>query len=102
MSGMRNEMERLITTALHCNPNQFLHGTVTGTTIVFSDGVTAYKFVSAPDVVLTPWAATGTPTCSGVSLTKDANGFYTGATIEATGCDFVVWYAIGTGIAVSA
>ena len=92
MSGMRNEMERLISTALHCNPQQFVYGTVTGTTITFG-----YKFVSAPVVLLTPLAASGTPTATVVS--KDKTGdYYTGATIATAGATSVDWIAIGTGI----
>src|SRR5664279_1950617 len=97
--SMRSEMERLIGTALHCNPQQFLHGTVTGTTITFADDTVAYKFVSAPDLMLTPFAVAGGAKCGGISLNKDTTGpytgFYTSATIETTGCDFVVWYVIG-------
>ena len=92
MSGMRNEMERLISTALHCNPQQFVYGTVTGTTITFG-----YKFVSAPVVLLTPLAASGTPTATVVSKDK-TGGYYTGATIVMTGATSVDWIAIGTGI----
>ena len=44
MSGMRNEMERLISTALHCNPQQFVYGTVTGTTITF--GISLFLLLS--------------------------------------------------------
>lgn len=92
--SMRSEMERLIGTALHCNPQQFAFGTVTGTTITFG-----YKFVSAPCVFLTPLAATGSPIATVVS--KDKTGvFYTGATIVMTGATSVDWIAIGTGIAV--
>ena len=92
MSGMRNEMERLITTALHCNPKQMVYGTVTGTTITFG-----YKFVSAPVILLTPLAATGTPTATVVSKDK-TDGYYTGATIATAGATSVDWIAIGTGI----
>ena len=92
MSGMRNEMERLITTAMHCNPVQFVYGTVTGTTITFG-----YKFVSAPIILLTPLAATGTPTATVVSKDK-TDGYYTGATIATSGATSVDWIAIGTGI----
>lgn len=93
MSGMRNEMERLITTALHCNPVQFVYGTVTGTTITFG-----YKFVSAPVIILTPLAASGSPIATVVSKNTDANGYYTTATIVMTGATSVDWIAIGTGI----
>lgn len=93
MSGMRNEMERLISTALHCNPQQFVYGTVTGTTITFG-----YKFVAAPVVLLTPLAASGTPTATVVSKDKDDDGYYTGATIATAGATSVDWIAIGTGI----
>ena len=90
--SMRNEMERLIATALHCNPKQMVYGTVTGTTITFG-----YKFVSAPVILLTPLAATGTPTATVVS--KDKTGdYYTGATITSSGATSVDWIAIGTGI----
>ena len=90
--SVRNEMERLITTALHCNPKQMVYGTVTGTTITFG-----YKFVSAPIILLTPLAATGTPTATVVS--KDKTGdYYTGATITSSGATSVDWIAIGTGI----
>ena len=91
--SMRGEMERLIGTALHCNPVQFVYGTVTGTTITFG-----YKFVSAPTVLLTPLAASGTPSASVVSKDKDGDGYYTGATITTDGTS-VDWIAIGTGIA---
>jgi len=91
--SMRSEMERLITTALHCNPVQFVYGTTTSTTIMFG-----YKFVSAPSVILTPLAATGTPTATVVSKDKDGDGYYTGATIVMTGATSVDWIAIGTGI----
>ena len=92
--SMRNEMERLITTALHCNPKQMVYGTVTGTTITFG-----YKFVSAPCIILTPLAASDTPTATVISKDKDDDGYYTGATIATAGCDSVDWIAIGTGIA---
>ena len=90
--SMRNEMERLITTALHCNPKQMVYGTVTGTTITFG-----YKFVSAPIILLTPLAATGTPTATVVSKDK-TDDYYTGATITSSGATSVDWIAIGTGI----
>jgi len=90
--SVRNEMERLITTALHCNPKQMVYGTVTGTTITFG-----YKFVSAPVIILTPLAASGTPTATVVSKDK-TGGFYTGATIATAGATSVDWIAIGTGI----
>ena len=92
--SMRNEMERIVSTALHCNPQQFVFGTVTGTTITFG-----YKFVSAPCVILTPLAATGAPIASVVSKNKDGSGFYTTATIVSSAADSVDWIAIGTGIA---
>ena len=92
--SVRNEMERLITTALHCNPKQMVYGTVTGTTITFG-----YKFVSAPIILLTPLAATGTPTATVVSKDK-TDGYYTGATIATAGATSVDWIAIGTGISV--
>lgn len=93
--SMKNEMERLIATALHCNPKQFVYGTVTGTSITFG-----YKFVSAPVVLLTPLAATGTPTATVVSKDKDSDGYYTGATIVSSGATSVDWIAIGTGISI--
>jgi len=89
----RSEMERLIGTAMHCNPQQFVFGTVTGTTITFG-----YKFVSAPTVILTPLAATGSPTASMVSKDKDGDGFYIGAIIVSSAATSVDWIAIGTGI----
>lgn len=92
--SMRSEMERLIGTALHCNPVQFVYGTVTGTTITFG-----YKFVSAPTVILAPLAATGTPTASVVSKDVDGDGYYITATIVSSGATSVDWIAIGTGIA---
>ncbi len=95
----RQSEERLILTAQHCNPNLFLHGTVSGTTILFTDGTISYKFVSAPDMILTPWAAAGGATCSGISFDKDVDGYYIGATIEIS-ADFVVWFAVGVGIKV--
>jgi len=91
--SMRGEMERLIGTALHCNPVQFVYGTVTGATITFG-----YRFVSAPTVLLTPLAATGSPIATVVSKDK-TGGFYTGATIVMTDATSVDWIAIGTGIA---
>ena len=91
--SMHSEMERIITTALHCNPQQFAYGTVTGTTITFG-----YKFVSAPCIILTPLAATGSPVATIVSKDQDDDGYYTGATIVATGATSVDWIAIGTGI----
>ena len=90
--SVRNEMERLITTALHCNPKQMVYGTVTGTTVTFG-----YKFVSAPIILLTPLAATGTPTATVVSKDK-TDDYYTGATIATAGATSVDWIAIGTGI----
>ena len=91
--SMHSEMERIITTALHCNPQQFAYGTVTGTTITFG-----YKFVSAPCIILTPLAATGSPIATVVSKNKDGDGYYTTATIVMTGATSVDWIAIGTGI----
>lgn len=87
-----NDMERLIATALHSG-NKFVdYGTVTGTSITF-----AHKFVSVPVILLTPLAATGTPTATVVS--KDKTGdYYTGATITSSGATSVDWIAIGTGI----
>jgi hypothetical protein len=71
---------------------QFERGTVTGTTITFK-----HKFVEAPEVLLTPLAATGTPTCSMVS--KDKTGdFWTGVTLRSSGCDSIDWHATGLGI----
>jgi hypothetical protein len=72
---------------------QFERGTVTGTTITFK-----HKFVEVPEVLLTPWAAAGGASCSGISLNQDVDGFYISATIETTGCDFVTWHATGMGI----
>lgn len=71
---------------------QFERGTVTGTTITFK-----HKFVEAPEVLLTPWAAAGGGTCSGISLNQDVDGFYISATIEMS-ADFVTWHATGLGI----
>ena len=88
------DTERLIATAQHSG-NAFIDcGTVTGTTITFK-----HKFVSLWTLTVTPWAAAGGALCGGISWDKDGDGFYTGATIETTGCDFVGWIAIGTGIA---
>ena len=89
-----NDMERLIATALHSG-NKFMdYGTVTGTTITFT-----HKFVSVPVIILTPLAATGSPVATIVSKDQDDDGYYTGATIVATGATSVDWIAIGTGIA---
>ena len=91
--SMRGEMERLIGTALHCNPVQFVYGTGATTSIVFG-----YKFVSEPCVILSVIGATG-QTAQVVS--KDKTGvFYTGATITTDGTS-VDWIAIGTGIGVT-
>jgi hypothetical protein len=87
------DTERLIATTLHSG-NKFMdYGTVTGTTITFN-----HKFVSKPIVILTPLAATGTPTASVVSKNVDGDGYYTSATISEASCDSVDWIAIGTGI----
>ena len=87
-----NDMERLIATTLHSG-NKFMdYGTTTSTTITF-----AHKFVSVPVIILTPLAATGTPTATVVSKDK-TGGFYTGATIATAGATSVDWIAIGTGI----
>ena len=87
-----NDIERLIATALHSG-NKFMdYGTVTGTSITFS-----HKFVSAPVILLTPLAATGTPTATVVSKDK-TDDYYTGATIATAGATSVDWIAIGTGI----
>jgi formate-dependent phosphoribosylglycinamide formyltransferase (GAR transformylase) len=91
MSGMRNEMERLISTALHCNPRQFVFGTGATTTITFG-----YKFVGEPCVILSVVGAAG-DTAAVVSKDVDGDGYYTGATITTTGTS-VDWIAIGTGI----
>lgn len=90
----RSEMERIVSTALHCNPQQFVYGTVTGATIVFG-----YKFVSAPCVLLTPLAATGSPVATVVSKNKDGDGYYATATIVSSGATSVDWIAIGIGVA---
>lgn len=88
-----NDVERLITTAFHSG-NKFMdYGTVAGTTITFN-----HKFVSAPVILLTPLAASGSPVATVVSKDKNADGYYTGATIVMTGADSVDWIAIGTGI----
>jgi len=73
---------------------QFAYGTVAGTTITFG-----YKFVSAPCVLLTPLAATGSPIATVVSKDVDGDGYYVTATIVSTGATSVDWIAIGTGIA---
>ena len=89
-----NDMERLIATALHSG-NKFMdYGTVTGTTITFT-----HKFVSVPVIILTPLAASGSPIATIISKDQDDDGYYTGATIVATGATSVDWIAIGTGIA---
>jgi uncharacterized spore protein YtfJ len=89
------DTERLIATTLHSG-NKFMdYGTVTGTAITF-----AHKFVSVPIVIVTPLAATGTPTATVVSKNQDANGYYTGATLVTANCTSVDWIAIGTGIGV--
>lgn len=89
-----NDMERLIATALHSG-NKFMdYGEVTGTTITFE-----HKFVSRPVVKVSSVAATGTPESHVVSVNKVGN-FYTTATITYSGCDYVGWIAIGTGIGV--
>jgi len=88
-----NDTERLIATALHSG-NKFMdYGTVTGTTITFS-----HKFVSVPVIILTPLAASGSPVATVVSKNKDADGYYTTATIAMTDATSVDWIAIGTGI----
>jgi|GEM_PF-4253707 len=89
--SVRSEMERIVSTALHCNPVQFVYGTGATTTIAFG-----YKFVSEPCIILSVVGATG-QTAQVVS--KDKTGvFYTGATIVTNGTS-VDWIAIGTGIA---
>lgn len=89
-----NDTERLIATVLHSGNKHLEYGTVTGTTITFG-----YKFVSAPCIILTPLAATGSPVATIISKDQDDDGYYTGATIVATGATSVDWIAIGTGIA---
>jgi len=88
--SIRGEMERIVSTALHCNPQQFVYGTGATTTIVFG-----YKFVSEPCVILSVVGATGATV---QVVTKDKTGiYYTGATITTDGTS-VDWIAIGTGI----
>ena len=105
-------MERIVNTALHCNPQQFVYGTVTGTQIVFG-----YKFVAAPTVLLTAMCSSGMPVACVEALLQDGDDYYIGANIK-TGmvgdgyyCPIgggdppsitVNWLAIGTGIAVAA
>jgi hypothetical protein len=92
MSRLGAVLERKAQTVTHSNPLKMLYGTVTGTTITFG-----FKFVSAPTILLTPLAATGSPIATVVS--KDTtDGYYTGATIVMTGATSVDWIAIGTGI----
>lgn len=87
------DTERLIATTLHSG-NKFMdYGTVTGTTITFN-----HKFVSIPIVILTPLAASGTPTASVVSKNVDGDGYYITATIVSSSADSIDWIAIGTGI----
>lgn len=88
----RSEMERIVSTALHCNPVQFVYGTGATTTITFG-----YKFVSEPCILLSVVGATGN-TAQVISKDKDVDGLYVGATIATDGTS-VDWIAIGTGIA---
>lgn len=93
--SVRNEMERIVSTALHCNPQQFVYGTGATTSITFG-----YKFVGEPCVILSVVGATG-ETAEVVSKDVDGDGYYTGATITTDGTS-VDWIAIGTGIGVTA
>lgn len=90
--SMRSEMERLIGTAMHCNPQQFVYGIGATTSIVFG-----YKFVGEPCVILSVVGATG-QTAQVVTKDVDGDGYYIGATITTDGTS-VDWIAIGTGIA---
>ena len=67
-------------------------GKMTGVTITFG-----FRFTAPPVLVLTPLAATVTPTASLVSFNKVA-GYYTTATVTTEGCDEIEWLAIGSGI----
>jgi hypothetical protein len=88
------DTERLIATTLHSGNKFVEYGTVTGTTITFT-----HKFVSVPVIILTPLAATGTPTATVVSKNTDAGvNYFISATIATSGCTSVDWIAIGTGI----
>jgi hypothetical protein len=89
MSKQSNE--RLIATALHCNPMIELMGNVTGNTIAFG-----HKFVSVPFMTV---AAIGGSTASVRIASKDkVDGYYVGATLIATDCDSVDWTAKGVAI----
>jgi hypothetical protein len=90
----KSKIERIIASAQHSNPQKLLFGICSGTTIDFD-----FRFKSIPILILTPMAATGTPTATIVSKDKTGN-YYTGATIVTSGCDEVDWVAIGVGIEV--
>jgi hypothetical protein len=89
MSKQSNE--RLIATALHCNPKLFLHGNVTGNLIEFG-----HTFVSQPTVIV---SVVGTGTISSMSYNKDSDGYYVSASVgyDCTSVNFIV---IGIGIAI--
>lgn len=88
----KTQVERLIITAQHSNPQTQILGIANSTTIVFG-----FRFTSPPVVKLTPMAAVGTPECWLISKDK-TGGYWTGMTIHAALCDEVDWEATGSGI----
>jgi hypothetical protein len=93
-SRLRDVLERKAQTIGQSNVCHLRRGTSTSTLIDFQ-----FRFISAPEVTLTPWKSAGGGTCSGLHLDQDVDGYYTGATIEMN-ADYVVWTASGDGIAV--
>lgn len=95
MSGrFGNAMEVKVQTASQSNPSVVRYGVHwTGTTIDWE-----FKFRSEPGLLLTACAATGAATVNLVSLTQDAGGYYTGATVLLMNCDWYNWEVKGEGI----
>lgn len=103
-------IERIVTTAAHCGSNLFLHGRILASKsevyyVEKQDGgsIIKYKFVDMPDVVAFPFGPmpsgpTEMPAVSGLEHIMSGS-YYIGFKIVANGnCQYVTWYAVGSGI----
>jgi hypothetical protein len=92
MSKQSNE--RLIATALHCNPLIFEYKPhQTGATIVFK-----YKYVSEPLVLTQGAVSSGFAKVSLVSKNKDSSGYYISASVVTENCSYYDWIVVGVGV----
>jgi hypothetical protein len=82
-------LERKAQTVTHSNPQRQIRGRASGTSITFG-----FKFISEPEILLTPVGATSGCTAGVVTIDKTGD-YWTGCTIVTTNCTSVSWQATG-------